>query len=95
MAVDQAAAGAERVRLEAARSPQDPYASGAQGLDLRRKRGAAGQRRAAERQDHGGYAQAGGLGEHDQGGVADALAYLRMVSKVARGDEDGVGTEGP
>src|ERR1700677_1193384 len=42
VAVDEAAAGAGRVRLEAARSEQDPDAFGAQGLDDAAERGAGG-----------------------------------------------------
>jgi hypothetical protein len=43
VAVDEAAAGAGRVRLEAARSEQDPDAFGAQGLDDAAERGTGGE----------------------------------------------------
>jgi len=61
--VDQVAAGAGRVRLEAAGAEEDLDAFGAQGVDAAAERGAAGQGGVDEGQDHDGHAEAGGLGE--------------------------------
>ena len=72
------------------------HAFGAQGFDAAAERGAAGQGGVDEREHDGRDAQAGGLGEDAEGvGVADALGPLVDGVVGGRGDEDGVGDEGP
>ncbi len=56
--VDEVAAGAERVGLEAAGAEEDVHAFSAQGVDAAAERGAAGQGGIAEGEDDGGHAEA-------------------------------------
>jgi hypothetical protein len=96
VAVDQTFAGAGRVGLDAAGAEEDLHAFGAQGFHAAAERGATGQSGVDERQDHDGVAEAGGLGEGAQGvGVADAVGPLVDGVLGGRGDDDGVGDEGP
>ena len=84
------------MRLEAARAEEDLHAFGAQGFDTAAERGAAGQGGVDERQDDGRDGEADGFGEDTQGvGVADALGPFVDGVVGGRGDQDGIGNQGP
>ena len=84
------------MRLEAAGTKEDLHAFGAQGFDAAAERGAAGQGGVDEGEHDGRDAEAGGFSEDAEGvGVADAVGPFVDGVVGGRGDEDGVGDEGP